>query len=542
MAGPLADARRSRDAAVEDARTVFSGRVEEAIQAYGPAATVYDAARETLRALRTEFEVYRIVLEAADIAAADAETAISAAVRNGTGRSRDLAELQARADTARASYEDADRAYEEAVRARPKRVEPRKTGSENFGRFLDSLNSLAAGDRAGAERSAEEMGRAREAALRDAEAANAAAKAAYDDAVAAAGETRDAAYAAYRSAAGAVQRAAAEAAGARADRERAAESYETALAARRAAFVNASRVTRVFEAEEVDEVERVVMAGALAAIAELETASLAGITKGEALVAIELALGAYADPGLAALRPLDGLEAARAAAAEAARAALMDLETAEARNEERADQAREVIRRVMSTYVSAVDAADNALDDALVASFRRTRPGDRKGVEMRTAAASAYRRAFESALASRRQAIVQAFPNVKVRAPGHPALPSLESAWSTRVVASVTEYRKQRAATDGSYGGAIVVALTTDTGALAADARSAAAARDAARAAYDEAFAVARAAIAFDERARARLPALEADVRSGVVAAGRAAVSVKDSPDAVVRKNRGGGQ
>ncbi len=495
---------------------------------------VHGVMMETTEAVRTDFEVYKVVLEAAEAAAADAETAAAAAARMDAGRGGNLAELQARADTAKAAYERADRSYEEAVSRKPGRLEPRKTAGENVGRFLEGLNSLAAGDRAGAERSAEEMGRAREAALLDAEAANAAATAVYEDAVSRAREARATAHATYRAAAAAAERAAVDAAGSRAERVSAFEDYEVALSAQRTAFVNASRVARVYEEEELNEVTRALMAGALSAIVELETEVLARITRDAAREAVEAALATFSEPRLAALAPLGSLEAEYLATAEAALMALIALESAEASNQERVVDARRILQRIESTYWRTVHDADKTLDDALVASFRRTAPRDRKGAAMRTDAATAYRLVMEGARLSRRQDVDRAFPNMDLPQPRHPVLsagdwgtgPVLSIRhWSAGVASSVTDYRRKRAGADARYREAILSAVTTNTGALAAEARSTAVTRDAARDAYDAAFAAAQAAISFDYKARARLPTLEADVRAALVAAAHAPFS-----------------
>ena len=526
--GPLADARRSRDAAVGAARAAYLRRVEEAVRGYGPAGPVFDSVKETLRALHTELMAYEVVLEAAEVAAADAGTAADAAGRAAAVNAVGFGDLEARAESAKAAFERAERAYEQAVGRRPGRIEPRKTGGENFGRFLEGLNSLAAGDEEGAERLAEEMGRARAAALSEAEAANAAAGSAYATAVARARAARDAARAAYRTASAAAQRAAADAVNARAERESASEDYEAAFAARRASFVSAARVTRVYEAVEMEEVERALIAGALSAIGELEAETLARITTDAALQAVEAALRAYAEPRLAYLRPLENLEVEHSAAAEGARTARVALETAQVNNERRVAGAINILERIESSYLRSVNFADRALENVLVSSFRRTKPLDRKGVAMRTDAAAAHERAMEAARLSRRQAVARSFPGLNVRDSQYPELSAMGSGWSSGVVSSVSRYKRNRSAADTRYREAILAALSTNTARLAAKARSTAAARDAARGAYDAAIATAQAATAFDEKARARLRTLEADVHLGIVAAGRA--SLQEAP------------
>ena len=92
------------------------------------------------------------------------------------------------------------------------------------------------------------------------------------------------------------------------------------------------------------------------------------------------------------------------------------------------------------------------------------------------------------------------------------------------MASSVTEYKTSRSIADSQYREAILAALRTNTVGLAAEVRRTAAARDAARDAYDKALAAAQAATAFDGKARARLRALEADVRVGLVTVGQASL------------------
>ena len=531
VSGPLADARRDRDAALVAAEALHIQRVGAAVTAYGPAKTVYDSVVETIRVEGTKLTVFQVVMEVADSAASGAESAAGASARANVGRTRDHASLEANAERAKASYERAAEAYQETAGRRPKRIEPRKTGGENFGRFLDGLNSLAQGDRAAAERKAAEAGRARQAALDDAEAANARARAKHNAEVAEAREQRDAARSAYRAAAAAARGAAASAADAGTAREDAAETYSTTVAARRASFVNAAKVTRVYDALELEGLERSLRSGAFAAVAELEPEALAAITRDGALRALEGALAAYAEPRSAALSRLDRLEAEHAAASEDARLARVALESAESEEEGRIAAARNVLGGIQTTYLRAVRSADDALENVIVSTFRAKRPHNRRNVEERTGAAATHERAMEAARRTRAQSVARAYPSVffSLRQRQYPVLTGLQSGSLGGVVSGVSRYKRARSISDSRYVEDTLAALRTryseGRGKLEADARSAARAQDRARNARDAAFSESQAATTvFDDRVRARLRVLEADVRRAIGALGEEAL------------------
>ena len=468
-------------------------------------------------------------MEAAESAVRQADTAASGAARVEAGQTGRLAQLQARADAAKATYERADGVYQSAVNSAPERVAPRSTAGENTVRFLEGVSSLLAGDRPGAERLAEEAGHARLAAGLEAETANEAARDEYHAAVGSARKAREAAWAAYQEASAAVRRAAAGAAGARTERVSASESHEVALSAERRAFVDASRITRIYEAVELDEVTRVLMAAALSAIVELEEETLGRVTEGAALQVIEAGLASYSEPRLVADARLASLEAKYLAAEEAASSAVTELDTAQASADRKADRkmadARPQLQRIESVYMRAVRASDARLDDALVRSFGFLRW--RKASSHRREAARTYASAMEQTTRQRSRNLREAFPSLELPELAYPELPSLESVDADYVVSSVTTYRKARSTADARYSAAIVAALirstlTSDIAGLRAKVRSTAVARDSARSSYDAAFSVAQAARAFDEGTRGRLSVLEADVRAGLFAASRA--------------------
>ena len=532
VTGPLADARRGRDAAIVAAEARYHQDVEAAVTAYGPATAVYEAVVETVRMLETELAVYQVVMEAADAALASAESAASAAARMDTGLARDHASLEARAESARTSYERAEQAYRARLGRRPKRVEPRKTAGDNFGRFLEGLNSLAQGDRAAAERKAAEAGRARRDALDDAEAANALAVAEYDAAVAEAREHRDAARGAYQAAAAAVRRAAASAAEAATARGDSAETYDTSAAARRASFMNAAEATRAYDALELEGLERALRSGAFSAMAELAPEALATITSDGALRALEGALAVYAEPRSAALTRLDRLEAEHAGASEHARLALAALETAESEIERRVAAVRGNLRRIEEAYLRAVRSADDALERVIVSSFRAKWPHNRRNVEERLAAAATHERAMEAARRVRAQSVTRAYPSVTIRQRQYPVLAGMQSGSRDGVVSGVSRYKRARSGLDSRYVEDALTTLRTSysegQGQLEADARLAIRARDAARRARDAAFLESQATTLFDDRVRARQRVLEADVRRELVALGGEALREPD--------------
>lgn len=537
----LGDARRSRDVALDAARTAYSRQVEEAVRGYPAAAVVHGAAREVVEELRAEFEVYKAVLGAAESAVRHADGVAAAAARMDAGRAGNLAELQSRAQAAEAAYKRANSVYEEAVGSGPEHVEARSTAGENFGRFVEGFSSLLAGDQAGAERAAEEARRAREAAALDAVAANAAAEDSWQDAVDRAREARDAAQAAYREATSAASRAAASAAGARAERANSSENQEVALAAQRSAFVDAFRVTRVHDAAELNEVARTLIAGALSAVGELETEALSRLTRHTARDAISAAIFTYSEPKLAVLASLQRVEAEYLAESEAARSAVVALEIVKARNERKVVEATGVLRGIESAYTRAMQVADGALDDGLVSAFKRTRA--RRAAAIGSAAISEYERSFAAARLSRSRAVQQAFPDLRASETKYPSLvtPGV-AAWKLDwgdlsvnrkghwvrapvgrfVVALVERYRNARSDADARHREAILDALTYDTANLVTEARRAVGARDSAHEAYDAALEAAQAGTAFREGDRARVRVLAADVHAGLVAAAKA--------------------
>lgn len=194
----------------------------------------------------------------------------------------------------------------------PLRLEPRKTAGESVGRFLEGLNSLAAGDRAGAERATADIGRTRQAALAEAEDANQTAKAEYDSMVAAARlELLDAARLAYRAADAAARNVRGDASEATARRERTSRDYEESLTASWFTFVDLVEVTRVFGSAELREVERAAMAGALSAVAQVSQERAGDIALQAASRAVDSAFEeGYGERRKAAVQKLHGLQTA----------------------------------------------------------------------------------------------------------------------------------------------------------------------------------------------------------------------------------------
>lgn len=528
LEGPAAEARRSRDALLESTNADYVRRLREVAGDYAPAATVSGAVEATIGVLRTELEVYRAVAVVADQAMADAASSFDSATAVDAVRDGDADSLERAARRARASYEEAVRAYEVAVANKPQQTRPRKTGGENFGRFLEGLNSLAQGDRAAAERAAREAGQAREAALSDAEASNRAARAEYELAVGAAREVRDAAYSAYRASAATAQKARSDADQAVASRDRTATDYEAARSASRTAFVELLRVTRIHQWAELREVERALMAGALSAVAGLDAEALSRITERTARQAIESALaGGFDQPRRAALEHLEalGLELTNSTEVLTERGAA--LEAAKRENAALTREANSAFETAQNSYSRALESIDDSLVDHLIRAGTGIK-GMKKRHEIVRTASEEHMRAEAAARQARTAGLTQALPGLVVSEPGYPVFYSYVGALDGHSQAdSLERYKAARALADRQYSSRVVASWTRDTASLERQYRDALADRDAARDALEEAPDAFRHALAppsgstgdvgpLSTKARARYRLLEAEVREGL--------------------------
>ncbi len=528
LEGPVAEARRSRDALLESTNADYVRRLREVAGDYAPAATVSGAVEATIGVLRTELEVYRAVAVVADQAMADAASSFDSATAVDAVRDGDADSLERAARRARASYEEAVRAYEVAVANKPQQTRPRKTGGENFGRFLEGLNSLAQGDRAAAERAAREAGQAREAALSDAEASNRAARAEYELAVGAAREVRDAAYSAYRASAATAQKARSDADQAVASRDRTATDYEAARSASRTAFVELLRVTRIYQWAELREVERALMAGALSAVAGLDAEALSRITERTARQAIESALaGGFDQPRRAALEHLEalGLELTNSTEVLTERGAA--LEAAKRENAALTREANSAFETAQNSYSRALESIDDSLVDHLIRAGTGIK-GMKKRHEIVRTASEEHMRAEAAARQARTAGLTQALPGLVVSEPGYPVFYSYVGALDGHSQAdSLERYKAARALADRQYSSRVVASWTRDTASLERQYRDALADRDAARDALEEAPDAFRHALAppsgstgdvgpLSTKARARYRLLEAEVREGL--------------------------
>ena len=530
-AGPLAEAREIREAALGTASADQIRRMEEAVKDYGPSEEIYGAVNEAVAVLRSELEVYRAVVDVADRTADEAKARFETAAGVDTGRTSLAEVLEEEAAKARTVYEEAERVYESAVANRPQPVEPRKTGGENLGRFLEGLSSLAQGDEAAAERSASEIGRVREAALADAEAANRAAQAEYAGAVAAAGQARDTAFTAYQVASNEAARARAVATQTRAIRESDSEEYRTALTASRTAFVDLAKVTRIYQATELREVKRALLAGALSAAARLEERALSRVTREEARRAVESALrGGYGEARRAALKRLDVLQAAFDAAAETLDGTSRALEAAENANDALAVGAASALEATDETYLRALASADHSLVDALVSAARTwdTKKGRRKRSDIVETATAEHRRAEQVAREVRSRALARALPGLADPAASQLAVESYVYAGDSaeHLAEALGRYKSARSSADQRYRSQVVEAWKKDTTKLVRRHRDALAARDAALAALEHGPdalrelldpPVSSASGTFDERAIRGYQLLEAEVRAGML-------------------------
>ncbi len=536
--GALARARGSLMNAVEAAEVEWVRRVDEAVRIYEPAGIVWNAVKESTAALRTELEVFRAVLESTDFVAKDSAALANAVSRVAAGEARDVAALDAKAATAKAKYDAADRAYREAVARRPEKIEASRFGGERFAAFVDGLGARLRGDAAAAaaaDRAGEEAFEARLDAIAEAEAANDVAERQYEATVAAARARRDAAASTYRDAAAAVSRASRGVAAATAERESASRDHEAALAARRVAFVDIAKTVRVYGALELREVEAALTAGALSAIGELETAALKRVTADSARQAIEAGLDAYGRARRTAL--LSHEKALKVKYSDAMAEALNAegaLEAAQAKNDARVADVSPILDRIQrGTYARDVAAADRALEDALVEALglapvtydSGTFASDRARDLVRQAGKK-HGRAILAARASRSRALAEAFPELEVEALGSrfppvlvdpDDLPGWLDGGADRVLRELGGYKRYRSFSE--FEAAVLTSLKTDNTRLAAHARDSQVAAEVARVALDTAVGADESLVAFDQQAVGRLGVLEADVRAGILAA-----------------------
>jgi len=533
--GALADARRGLDVAVQDADADWMRRIEGAVRDYEPAGEVWAAVKAAVAALRTELGVFRAVLEAADFAINEAATTVSAVSQTVAGSAHNLAALEATAASAEAEFRAADRAYQDILRRRPQEVEAEGFGVDRFGAFAQGLAARLAGDEAAAEaaeRAGEDAFRARLDAIADADAANEAAAAQYDAVVAAARAERDATASVYRDAAAAVRRASQGTASATAERDRAARGQAASLSARRVAFVDAAKSVRVYEAAEMQALQRTLAAAALSAITEVEEAALAGVSREAARRAIYGSLDSYAESRRTALAALENdLQADYESAIEVATAAKAALDAARGHSATVVAKASTAIDRIHSrTYLPKVSAADGEFEDSLVASMTLPEPvltWQKYPSEVRSAAAADHTEAMVVAIASRNEAVATAFPALGV----HRLADSLDSptvsdffdytrgATPSQLAHAVKRYRSARSAADAEFKAALLAALKTDTTALNARVRDSRAAAEAALHARDTVLGAGEHLVAFDEEAADLVRALEAGVRRELLAA-----------------------
>lgn len=230
--------------------------------------------------------------------------------------------------------------------------------------------------------------------------------------------------------------------------------------ARAIAGIEAARLTLVHSPVELAKVTKSIRDAALAAISEVETEVLAGLSHTAIMEAFRSAASAYARPKRAAIGAiLETIEEEY----------VSDLAVAEAETRElraRASSVQEKLYGLLEAqegaYRRAVRVADGALQDVVVRYYSKDGIHRESGFGgVRRAAASAHRNAIEAALEARREAVSREIPEIDsfltqvqarlYRTPSGRMYggPSVEA---QEVVQAFRRYRTSRAAADAKFG------------------------------------------------------------------------------------------
>ena len=136
--GPLADSRQARDDALKAAQRRFEGAVKEAVEANGsPAMTVFSAAEEAMAGIRTEWELYVAVIEAADAALGNEAENSGVARRGGENAEAEYKAAEAALAEARRAHDSAAAERDAVSATRPADPKPDRANI--------ALGTLAAG-------------------------------------------------------------------------------------------------------------------------------------------------------------------------------------------------------------------------------------------------------------------------------------------------------------------------------------------------------------------------------------------------------------
>ena len=464
--GPLAEARMALQESRVVAERRFADAVEAAVVNCGSSAVmVFSAASETVAALGTEHEVYVAVVGAADEALGLGEASSHVARQRGE---RAQVEYQA----AEAALTEARRRYDAAVSERDtaSKVSPAEPKPDHASNILGGLTAglaEAVGDRDKASAIRGQLDRERSDRLDE----HAASVERYEsrlaeatEAVETAGEVLDAVTRRFNAASTQVR-------SAHAGSSSADAAYSAAYEARVAAGIDAAGVTRVHSADELEAVAGAIRDGALSAIAEMTFAALDRLTKDTVVQVLESALTEYARPRAAAI------EASLTKTDEEYRDSV---ESAESRYEAQIARARTVVDELKQAvvshngeYLSTVQAADEALEDAVVEFYSRGPDGRYKSKVRagRERAEAAHRRAVASALENREFAVARDVPAIRGtfsalegRCYESPDPRIYGGSWDSGSVVSATRrYRTARSRADAELGGCVARAYIEST-------------------------------------------------------------------------------
>lgn len=529
--GPLRQAREALTRSLAAAEATFDESTAAAVGRYGGSAqAVFSEASAAIDEIRLEYEVYVAVVGAADAALRSERAGTSSAEDSVRSATSEYEAARAEYLTAQRGHSSATAATTAARRTRPEDPKP------------DYASSVLGGLTAGLAEAAGEYGRAeairgqleQETSTRLGE--HAASVERYQARLAEAEDAEEAAATTLAAARRRYNAASARLDAARRTSESAGLGMGDAYEARTVAGIEAARITKVHGIDELEDVDEAIRKGAVAAIAEIETELLSGITDASAAEVFRAVVDEYAAPRQLAIDA--ALGAIEEEYADALRSAESDFSQAIARVQALLPDLRESLASHYPEYQRAIRAADSALQDALVWYYRKdSKNRERKFGSTRRRAADAHESAIEAARATRRSAISRDVPGVSSflaemearlyerpdrQIYGGPRLSS-ES-----VVSAMSSYKKARARCDAQFNETANAYMQSMRGSASAALRERREEIGASRAAA-RSHVVTR-VIGADSGQAVRLRALETAIPSGLLAVARQRAAGGEQP------------
>ena len=522
--GPLASAQTARDDAITAANRRYEHDMVEAVEAYGGVAlAVYGAAVEVMEVLRTEYELYAVVIGAAEAALQSGVEGTREAAATGQFVETEYKAAETALAEARRVYDAAAAERSAARKSRPEDPKP-DYGSSILGGLAAGLSD-AVGDheRAGSIRRQLD----REQSERLGQHADRTAR--YESRLAEASAALETANHALEAAMRRFNAVSARHRSARQASSSADTEYSAAYDARAVAGTEAARITRLHSRDELKAVTESLREGVLSAIAEIEEHVLAEVTVAAALQVLDSAIVTYADPRAAAIEAeLERIESDY-------RDSLL---SAESRYSDALARASSVVSGFKQAVLASEDVgqrsvrfADKRVEDALVRWYGRAKETRYEDSNLESATA-AHKRALEAAFSSRLETLSRVVPAMRTTLArvGGKCYPIPYSDFfgarfidAKDMVTKVRSHKAKRASLESEFGDCVGRAYLESSRASGEDALEEArqAAEDARKAAR---FGVVARLVRADHERAGRLRDVERHVLNGLVAAARMAL------------------